>query len=93
MRVSKTLVDLKRVGEDAFCMAGAGILCHPMSCLRPRHAKIVEGLQNLTSTNHDLEVSFRLAGAGLRMTRLTFIMAGAVLLTHGPRNRPFVLEY
>ena len=48
MRVAKTLagvVDLKRLGNDAFCMAGARILCFAMSMVEASDAESVEGLQ------------------------------------------------
>ena len=48
MRVAKTLagvVDLKRLGNDAFRVAGARISCFAMSMVEAPDAESVEGLQ------------------------------------------------
>ena len=48
MRVAKTLaavVDFKRVRNDAFCVASAGISCFVMSMFEASGAESVEGLQ------------------------------------------------
>ena len=48
MRVAKTLagvVDLKRVWNDSFCVAGAMISCFVMSMFEASDAESVEGLQ------------------------------------------------
>ena len=48
MRVVKTLagvVDLKRLGNDAFCVARARISCFAMSMVGASDAESVEGLQ------------------------------------------------
>ena len=48
VRVSKTLagvVDLKRLRNDAFRVAGAGISCFVMSMFEDQNAESVEGLQ------------------------------------------------
>ena len=49
VRVAKTLagvVDLKRLGNDAFRVAGARISCFAMSMVEASDAESVEGLQS-----------------------------------------------
>ena len=52
MRVAKTLagvVDLKRLGNDAFRVAGARISCFAMSMVEASDAESVEGFANFMS--------------------------------------------
>ena len=65
------VVDLKRVRNDAFRVAGAGIWWFIISC----HGTVT------------LQRSFRLAITGVRMPRLNFFVAGAILLKHPLKNR------
>ena len=90
MRVAKTLtgvVNLKRVRNDAFCVAGAVISCSVMSMFEASGAESVEGLQISCYGHVTLQGSFRVAVAGVRMPRLNFFVAGAVLLKHPLKNR------
>ena len=90
VRVAKTLagvVDLKRLGNDAFRVAGARISCFAMSMVEASDAESVEGLQISCHGSVTLQWSFRVAVAGLRMPRLNFFVAGAVLLKHPLENR------
>ena len=85
MRVAKTLagvVDLKRVGNDAFRVAGAMILCFVMSMFEGSDAESLEGLQISCHGSVTLQGSFRVAVTGLFMPRLNLRVAGAVLLKH-----------
>ena len=91
MRVAKTLagvVDLKRVRNDAFRVAGAGISCSVMSMVEASDAESVERLQISCHGSVTLQGSFRVAVTvtGLRMPRLNFFVAGAVLLKHPLEN-------
>ena len=90
MRVAKTLagvVDLKRVGHDAFRVAGTGISCFVMSMFEASDAESVGGLQISRHGSVTLQGSFRVAVTGVRMPRLNFFVAGAVLLKHPIENR------
>ena len=89
VRVAKTLagvVDLKRVWNDGFRVAGAGILWFVMSMFEAFNAETVEGLQISCHGSVTLQWSFRVAVTGLRMPRLNFFVAGAVLLKHPLEN-------
>ena len=90
VRVAKTLagvVDLKRVWNDAFRVAGAVILRFVMSMFEASDAESVEGLLISCHGSVTLQWSFRVAVTGLRMPRLNFFVAGAVLLKHPLKNR------
>ena len=90
VRVAKTLAgvgDLKRVGNDAFRVAGARISCFGMSMFEGSDAESVEGLQISCDGSVTLQWSFRVVVTGLRMPRLNFFVAGAVLLKHPLENR------
>ena len=81
VRVAKTLagvVDLKRLRNDAFRVAGARISCFVMSMVEASDAESVEGLQISCHGSVTLQWSFRVAVTGLRMPRLNFFVAGAV---------------
>ena len=81
VRVAKTLAgvgDLKRLRNDAFCVAGARISCFAMSMVEASDAESVEGLQISCHGSVILQWSFRVAITGLRMPRLNFFVAGAV---------------
>ena len=83
VRVTKALagvVGLKRV-------AGAVISWFVMSLFEASDAESVEGLQISCCENVTLQGSFRVAVTGLRMPRLNFFVAGAVLLKHPLKNR------
>ena len=86
VRVAKTLagvVDLKRLRNDAFRVAGARISCFAMSMFEVS----VGGSQISCHGSVTLQGSFRVAVTGLRMPRLNFFVAGAVLLKHPLENR------
>ena len=90
MRVAKTLacvVDLKRLRNDAFRVAGARISCFAMSMVEAFDAESVEGLRISCHGSVTLQWSFRMAVTGVRMPRLNFFVAGAVLLKHPLKNR------
>ena len=90
VRVAKTLagvVDLKRLRNDAFRVAGAKILCFAKSMFEAFDAESVEGLQISCHGSVTSQGSFRVAVSGLRMPRLNFCVAGAVLLKHALKNR------
>ena len=90
VRVAKTLagvVDLKRVWNDAFRVAGAVISRFVMSMFEAFDAESVEGLQISCHGCVTLQWSFRVAVTGLGMPRLNFFVAGAVLLKHAIENR------
>ena len=90
VRVAKTLagvVDLKRLGNDAFRVAGARISRFAMSMVEAFDAESVEGLQISCHGSLTLQWSFRVAVTGLRMPRLNFFVAGTVLLKHPLENR------
>ena len=90
VRVAKTLagvVDLKRLRNDAFRVAGARISCFAMSMFEAFDAESVEGLQLSCHGSDILQWSFCEAVTGLRMPRLNFFVAGAVLLKHPLKNR------
>ena len=75
MRVAKTLagvVDLKRVVMSMFEASGA---------------ESVERLQISCHGIVTLQGSFRVAVAGVRMARLNFFVASAILLKHPLKNR------
>ena len=96
VRVAKTLAsvgDLKRVWNDAFRVAGAVIWRFVMSMFEASDAETVEGLQISCHGSLTLQWSFRVAVTGLRMPRLNFFVAGAVLLKHPLKNRENVLEF
>ena len=89
MRVAKTLagvVDLKRLRNDAFRVAGEGISCFAMSMFEASDAESVEGLQISCHGNVTLQGSFRVAVTRLRMPRLNFFVASAILLKHPLEN-------
>ena len=89
MRVAKTLagvVGLKRLRNDAFRVAGARISCFVMSMFEASDAESVGGLQISCHGSVTLQGSFRVAVTGLRMPRLNFFVAGAVLLKHPLEN-------
>ena len=78
VRVAKTLagvVDLKRLRNDAFRVAGARISCFAMSMVEASDAESVEGLQFSCHGSLTLQWSFRVAVTGLRMPRLNFFVA------------------
>ena len=90
VRVAKALagvVDLKKLRNDAFLVAGAGISCFVMCMFEASDAESVEGLQISCHGSATLQGSFRVAVTGLRMPRLNFFVAGAVLLKHPLQNR------
>ena len=90
VRVAKTLagvVDLKRVRNDSFRVAGVRISCFAMWMFEAFGAEPVEGLQISCHENVTLQWSFRVAVTGLRMARLNFFVAGAILLKHALKNR------
>ena len=90
VRVAKTLagvVDLKRLRNDGFRVAGAGISCFVMSMFEGSDAESVEGLQISCHGSVTLQGSFRVAATGLCMPRLNFFVAGAVLLKPSFENR------
>ena len=90
VRVAKTLagvVDLKRVWKDAFHGAGAVISRFVMSMFEASDAESVERLQISCHGSVTLQWSFRVALTGLRMPRLNFFVAGAILLKHPVKNR------
>ena len=96
VRVAKTLagvVDLKRLRNDAFLVAGAGISCFVMSMFEASDAESVEGLPISCHGSVTLQGSFRVAVTGLRMPRLNFFVAGTVLLKHPLENRSKILEF
>ena len=78
---------LKRVWNDAFHVAGALISRFVMSMFEASDAESVEGLQISCRGSVTLQWSFRVAVTGLRMPRLNFFVAGAVLLKHPLKNR------
>ena len=81
------VVDLKRVRNDAFRVAGARISGSVMSMFEASDAESVEGLQISCYGNVTLQGSFRVAVTGLRMSRQNFFVAGAILLKHPLKNR------
>ena len=58
-----------------------------MSMFEVSDAESVEGLQISCHGSVTLQGSFSVAVAGLRMPRLNFVVAGAVLLKHPLKNR------
>ena len=58
-----------------------------MSMCEGSDAESVEGLQISCHGSVTLQQSFRVAVTGLRMPRLNFCVAGAVLLKHPFENR------
>ena len=90
MRVAKTLpgvVDLKKLQNDAFRVAGARISFFVMSMFEGSDAESVEGLQISCYGSVTLQRSFRVTITGFRMPRLNFFVAGTVLLKHPFENR------
>ena len=90
VRVAKTLAGvggLKKVWNDAFRVAGAVISRSVMSMFEASDAETVEALQISCHGSVTLQWSFRVAVTGLRMPRLNFFVAGAVLLKHPIENR------
>ena len=68
-------------------MAGAKISCFAMSMFEAPDAESVEGSQISCHGSVTLQRSFRVAVTGVRMPRLNFFVAGAVLLKHPLKNR------
>ena len=58
-----------------------------MSMLEASDAESVEGLRISCHGSVSLQRSFRVAVTGVRMPRLNFFVAGAVLLKHSLKNR------
>ena len=90
VRVAKTLAgvgDLKRLRNDAFRVASAMISCFVMSMFEASDAESVERLQISCHGSVTLQWWFRVAVTGVRMPRLNFFVAGAVLLKHPFKNR------
>ena len=90
MRVLKTLagvVDLKRVRNDAFRVASAGISWFVTSLFEASDAESVEGLQISCCRNVTLQGSLRVAITRVRMPWLTIFVASAILLKHPFENR------
>ena len=81
------MVDFKRVRNDAFRVAGAVISWSVMSVFEASDAESVEGLQISRYRNDTLQVSFRVTVTGVRMPRLNFFVAGAMLLKDPLQNR------
>ena len=81
------MVDFKRVRNDAFRVAAAGISCSVVSMFEVSDAESVEKLQISCHGNVILQWSFRVAVTGVRMPRLNFFVAGAILLKHLFKNR------
>ena len=67
------VVDLKRLRNDAFRVAGAMISRFVMSMFEALDAESVEGLQISCHGSVTLQESFRVAGTGVRMLRLNFL--------------------
>ena len=70
-----------------FCVAGAVISRFVMLMFEASDAESVEGLQISCHGNVTLQGSFRVAVTEVRMPRLNFFVAGAVLLKHPLKNR------
>ena len=74
------------------CVAGAGV-CDVgrrggfEEAPKASDAESVEGLQISCHGSVSLQRSFRVAVTGLRMPRLHFFVAGAILLQHPLKNR------
>ena len=81
------VVDLKRVRNDAFRVAGARISCSVMSMFETSDAESVERLQISCHGTVTLQGSFCVAVTGVRMPRLDFFVAGAILLKHSLKHR------
>ena len=81
------VVDLKRVRNNAFRVAGAVISCFAMSMFEASDAESAERLQISGHGNVTLQGSFRVAVTGVRMTRLNFFAASAILLKYLLTNR------
>ena len=64
-----------------------------MSRFEASDAESMEWLQISCHGSVTLQRSFRVAVTGLRMPRLHFSVAGAVLLKHSLKNRENVLEF
>ena len=67
-------------------MAGAVISWFVMSMFEDSDAESVERLQISNHGSVTLQGSFRVAVTGVRMPRLHFFVAGAVLLKHPLQN-------
>ena len=83
--LQKTLavvVDLERLWNDAFRVAGTMISCSVMSVFEVSGAKSVERLQISYHRSVTWQASFRVAITGLRIIRLNFFVASAILLKH-----------
>ena len=92
LRVAKTLagvVDLKRVPNDAFRVAGIScFVMSVMSMFEASDAESVEGLQISCYIIVALQGSFRVAVARVRMPPVNFFVAGAILFEKHPlKNR------
>ena len=81
------MVHLKRLRNDAFRVAGARISCFAMSMFEAFDAESVEGLQLSCHGSVTSQGSFRVAVTRVRMPRLNFCVAGAILLKHAVENR------
>ena len=68
-------------------MAGAVISRIVMSMFEASDAETVGGLRISCHGSDTLQGSFRVAVTGVRMPRLNFFVAGAVLLKHPLKNR------
>ena len=91
VRVAKTLagvVDLKRVRIDAFRVASARISGFVISmCLKPRTLNLWKSCKFSRRGNVTMQGSLNCAAVtGVRMPRLHFFVAGAVLLKHPLKN-------
>ena len=73
-------MNLKRVRKDVFCVAVAGLSSSGGMMLDVLDAECVERVQLLCSWRVNSQVSFRVAVSGLRMPRLIFFVADALLL-------------
>ena len=69
------------------------ISCFLLSMFEASDAESVEGLRISCHGSVTLQWSFRVAVTGVRMPRLNFFVAGAVLLKHSLKNRWNVLEF
>ena len=67
-------------------MAGARISCSAMSMFEASGAESVEGLQISCHGSVTLQASFRVAVTGVRLPRLNFFVASAILLKHPLKN-------
>ena len=74
-------------GSKRCFLRGAGISGFVKSRFEASDAKSVEGLQISCHGSVTSQGSFRVAVTGVRMPRLNFFVAGAVLLKHPLKNR------